>query len=254
MCVFSTTCNPEESGFGGAKMIALPTARYCVLWDSLAQKMLSWARVYYNAIEEIAEICNAPGTEVHQLTLSSSVTSAAGSCWHLPPGIHTHPCFPPWDCSWLMLCCIMFVGTFYPIKALPEARCSVLVGTSFFKSKHFWADVIFTQFSLWNSQRQIFAWQCHSRVWGRNCCPSASSSVYICTYTQETHSGSTIDTANLNIHVLGNWFIKSHIQAHSNFELCNHTSFFTMSAVLWKLLLDLSGMETGFCVVESSSL
>lgn len=92
MSVLSTICTPEESDFGVAKIIALPTARFCVPWDSLAQEILS--RVYYTASEDIAAVCSAPGTEVPQLTLSSSVTSAvaaAGVCpWASTPILTAH--------------------------------------------------------------------------------------------------------------------------------------------------------------------
>ncbi|RMC20338.1 hypothetical protein DUI87_01187 [Hirundo rustica rustica] len=91
----STTCTPEESGFGVAKMIALPTARYCVLWDSLARKILSRTRVYYNAIENIAAICNAPGTEKmkpivqRRQSTSCAITKALDN--GLPSGVFSSP-------------------------------------------------------------------------------------------------------------------------------------------------------------------
>lgn len=231
MSVLGTTCTPEKSGQN----------------DCLTYSQVLCAVGFFGTGDAIKGLlqclrrhcCNLQypwhrDVSAHPVLISDL---CSGSCWHLPPGIHTHPHCPPSDNAWLMLCYIMFVGMFYPIKALPEARCSVLVGASFFYNKHLWADVIFIQFSLWNFQRQIFAWQCHSRVWGRNCCPSAS--VYICTCTQGIYLGSTKGTANLNIHILGNGFIKSHLQAHSSFELCNHAFFFTRSSVLWRPLLDL---------------
>lgn len=175
--------------------------------------------------------------------------AAAGICPQASTPILASHLKTAHDWCFAALC---LLGTFYSIKAPPEARCSVLVGTSFFKNKHFWADAIFIQFSLWNFQRQIFAWQCHSRVWGRNCHPSVS--VYICACTQETYSGSTTDTAKLNIHRLGNCFTKSHLQAHSNSSYIITRAFSRGHLCFGGFCWTWSGMESGVCVVESSSL
>lgn len=126
------------------------------------------------------------------------------------------PPHPSWGIAWLMLCYAL-QEHFILLRHLWKPDVLFEEGLSFFKSKHFWADVIFIQFSLWNFRGQIFAWQCHIREWERNCCPSVAVNIYTC--TEGIYLEGTSDVAKLNISMLGNYCIKLCLQSHSSFEL-----------------------------------